>query len=133
MIHSILKRLCLILLGIYHCHGYECSGPERILTKAVDIKSNVLHEYLRYLHCETDGKYDTWHMYTATCLENTTCVGIRSKPPFAICTRWSFPQDQPGEIEGLWLMLSDIEEFGMSITYQYNIMIKRNIKVESRV
>ena len=115
MIPIILYVLCLILVGIFHCHGYECNGPERILSKATNINSNVLHDYLRYLHCQTDDEFDSWDMYTGKCLADTTCVGIRSTPPFAICTRLSVARDQSVQIEDLWLILSEIEEFGMSI------------------
>ena len=116
MTHIVLHELCLILLGIYHCHGYEGSGPERILSNAANINSNVLHEYLRYLHCQTDDTYDTWHMCASECFKNTTGVGIRSATPFAICTRSYVLREQSVPIDDLWLMPRDIEEFGKLIS-----------------
>ena len=126
MTHIILHEFCLILLGIYQCHGYECSGgPMRTLTNAANINSNVLHEYLRHLHCQSDDEFATWHKYTGKCITNATCVGIRATAPFAICTRLSVSRDQPVPIENLWLILSEIQKFGMliSIFFVFEVFI----------
>ena len=121
MIHIRTQELYLILLGIYGCQGNECSGSNRTLTMATNINSNRFHEYLRYLHCQTDYTYDTWHMCASECFKNTTCVGILSATPFAICTRSYVRREQSVPIDDLWLMPRDIEEFGKLI---YVYMLK---------
>ena len=103
---------CLVLFSFQKSRAFECSGPPRTMARATGIKSNMLHEYLSFLDCHTLDEFDTLSEYTAICMQDPSCVGARSNPPYAICTRSSVQREGPVQIEDLWLIISDIEEFG---------------------
>ena len=111
MISLIWKGFCLILFGIHLSYNFECDGPSTTMHKAIDIQSNVLQDYLRYLNCTNDNLYgnDDWQIYTAECFKNSSCVGIRSKTPQGICTLSETLRDEPVEIEGLWRVIEEVE------------------------
>ena len=104
--------VCLIiLLCIHRCHSVGCNGESKTLTKAVDIQSNVIHEYLSFLNCQPDNGDETWHFYVSKCMENRTCVGIHSGTPRSICTLLNSPQNEDIGIDDLWLIIDELKRF----------------------
>ena len=111
MVCKVLKVVCLIVLVIDYAHAFNCGGASKTLKKAADIDSTLLYEYLSHVNCQTSTDCGTWQSYTARCLENATCLGIRSSQPLAMCSFSNISRNGPFQTEGLWLIISELERF----------------------
>ena len=114
---SVVVLLCLC---IYYVHPEHCGGHLRTLTRAVEIQSNILKDYLRLLHCESDHASASWRVYATKCLQNTTCVGIHSDSPPSMCFLTNTSQNEPMRIGDLWLIKKELDRFeGLLILILY--------------
>ena len=89
MIQHMLREVYLISIIIIHsyCYSFECDDSVRTIQKASDVESNLnVSEYLPYLNCESNYGNAGWELYTAQCLANSSCVGIRTTIPPELCT-----------------------------------------------
>ena len=131
MISLIWKVICLILFGIHLSYTFECDGSSKAMHKATDIQSNELHDYLGYINCSNDNRYGNanWQAYVAECFKNSSCVGIRSNTPRGICTLSNNLQTDPVEIEGLWLIIEELERFVGMTNSEINAILKMYIYI----
>ena len=99
---------CLIFIFVHFGYTIECHGHWREMAKATDIKLPALYQYLTFVDCQSDQRDATLAVYSAECLQNTTCVGIRLDQPGAFCTLLNSPRDDgitPLD-DNLWLIIN---------------------------
>ena len=106
-----------------YCSTVECDN-RGTMTKVIEIQSYILHEYLSLWECQNDHGDATWQYYMSKCLQNTTCVGIRTSTPPAICTLSSMPSDEPMLIGDLWLVISELETYEHQSMFLFYFMIR---------
>ena len=111
MFRNILKTIFLISFFTEYANAIECGDDLRTMTKATDIHSLVLDEYLSLITCQRDHGNDTWEFYISKCLQNATCVGIQSNAPPSICTISNITHGELMPIDDLWLVKSKLDEY----------------------
>ena len=125
MVFAKTSIVALICLCIYYVHPESCGGPLRTLTRAVEINSHILKDYLRLLHCESEQVSVSWRVYATKCLQNTTCVGIHSDAPPSMCFLTNASRNEPMQISDLWLIRKELDQFeGLSLMILYFVLIQ---------
>ena len=111
MAYEALYVVYLFVLVIHYTLSFDCGYASRTFKKATYINSTLLYEYLSYVDCQPNIECETWHSYTARCLKNTFCVGIRLEQPLGMCIFSNISRNGPLQMEGLWLITSELERF----------------------
>ena len=114
----------LFCLCIYYVYPDRCSGPLRTLTRAVELQSDILNDFLRFLYCKSDQASASWQDYVGLCLQNTTCVGIHLGEPVYVCVLANAARNESMQISNLWLIESELKRFEGLLCYCYVLFEK---------
>ena len=112
MVQNNLHSTRLILTGVLISKTFGCIAPIRTLTKATDITSPFLYEYMRFLNCHRIHENNRFQLYSANCIRNTSCVGIHANAPLATtCSLTNTSRDEIMSVHNLWLINDAFERF----------------------
>ena len=101
----------LFLFYVSYTYSQTCAGPSKTILAASGIQSSVLYEYLALLECRSDETWNEWEACVALCMQNSTCVGIKSNSPCETCVFANITRAGPGIINDYFLVVKNLKEF----------------------